>query len=182
MDRKFVVCCIDERVPSGTNVKEGDEPGSGKGDGRALVLIDQHAASERVRVERFLKRICVRFLTGSKDGKGKGKGKEGDGIEEEQEEVMGFEPPKPVLLTTKEVEILREKEDVRALLSRWGIDVLFEGEGEADVEKDRNAAYGQVWVKSVPEVVMKKVALLYLSALSLSQEQSFTRFSHRHSF
>lgn len=164
-----MVCCIDERVPSGTNVEEGDEPGSGKGGsdhGRALVLIDQHAASERVRVERFLKRICVRFLTGSKDGKGKGK--EGDGIaEQEQEEVVEVDPPKPVLLTTMEVESLREKEDVRALLSRWGIDVLFEG-GEVGVEKDKNVAYGQVWVKSVPEVVMKKVALLSLPTLSLS--------------
>lgn len=167
MDRKFVVCCIDERVPSGANVEEGDEPESGKGGsdhGRALVLIDQHAASERVRVERFLKRICVRFLTGSKDGKGKSK--EGAGIAEEQEEVMELEPPKPVLLTMREVEILREKEDVRALLSRWGIDVLFEGEGEAGVEKDKNVAYGQVWVKSVPEVVVKKVGLLHLALSS----------------
>lgn len=161
MDRKFVVCCIDERIPAGTKIGEGDEPGAGEGDGRALVLIDQHAASERVRVERFLKRICVQFLTGSKDGKGKGR--EGDGItEQEQEEVVELDPPKPVLLTTREVEILREHEDVRALLIRWGIDVLFEGEGEVGVEKDKNVAYGQVWVKSVPEVVVKKVGLLSL--------------------
>lgn len=143
------------------NANEGDEAVEGvRGGehGRALVLIDQHAASERVRVERFLKRICVRFLNGSKDGKGKGKGKEGEDTEEEEEEVMKLEPPRPVLLTMREVEILRERENVRTLLGRWGIGVVFERKGETDDEESRDVAYGQVWVESVPEVVAKKVS------------------------
>lgn len=164
VDRKFVVCCINERGSEGGADATGDEErevGRTRGvRGRALVLIDQHAASERVRVERFLRRICVAFLTGLKVDKGKVE--EGDVTEEngEEEDVMKLEPPRPVLLTKREVDILRERADVRALLGRWGIGLVLDGEGLADVEKDRDAAYSQVWVQSVPEVVAKKVGYM----------------------
>ncbi|KAI0331238.1 hypothetical protein GY45DRAFT_1322484 [Cubamyces sp. BRFM 1775] len=77
VDRKFVACVIHGSSPpmeaptsldkdadgggdagAGTGWSEG---ACGRGHG-ALVLIDQHAADERVRVERFLRSLCEGFL------------------------------------------------------------------------------------------------------------------------
>lgn len=159
VDRKFIACCLSERDASGDGDDQdrGDMAGAarcrarGGAGGRALVLIDQHAASERVRVERFLKRICKRFLAGSGSGDAEGMGDEGD------EEVVILEQPRPVLLTTREAGILKDREDVRAILSRWGIEVQLQSSEATDAGTEVDMAYRQVWVRSVPEVVAKKV-------------------------
>ncbi|KAH9948429.1 hypothetical protein B0H21DRAFT_244966 [Amylocystis lapponica] len=114
VERKFVACVL----------------------GGALVLLDQHAADERVRVERFLGGLCDGYL--------------GAGTEGVRMRVLG--PPVPVLLTSCEAERTRDGA-VRAAFARWGVRFVDgpcgdEGEG---------CGYEQVMVESVPEVVADKL-------------------------
>lgn len=77
VDGKFIACVS----PNGT-----------------LILVDQHAADERIRVERFLKELD-------------------DGA------IVEIDPPKPVLLTSHELRKLA-LDDTRAAFLRWGIRFL----------------------------------------------------------
>ncbi|KAL1946475.1 hypothetical protein VTO73DRAFT_14579 [Trametes versicolor] len=60
VDRKFVACIIVHFAQSAEEEGGGDEyREDADGGEQALVLIDQHAADERVRVERFLRELCT---------------------------------------------------------------------------------------------------------------------------
>ncbi|KAI0311741.1 hypothetical protein OF83DRAFT_1068318 [Amylostereum chailletii] len=111
VDRKFIACTLD------------------KDDGaRVLVVVDQHAASERVRVERFLSGLCTGYL--------------GDGAQR-----VDVRPVRAVMLTEAEVGRLWEG-GAGEVLKRWGFG-LVRVEGEEDV--------GKVLVSHVPEVVSEKL-------------------------
>ncbi|THH19488.1 hypothetical protein EW146_g1688 [Bondarzewia mesenterica] len=132
LDKKFIVCAIDapsddSAVTSAGNPHEVD---------RALVLIDQHAASERVRVERFLKDLCVGFL-------------DAEGTSALRVELV---PHQPVLLTRAEAQVLRGSGEAKAVLERWGF--TFSGDTEYE---SQDAIYEQVLVSSVPEVISEKL-------------------------
>jgi DNA mismatch repair ATPase MutL len=94
-----------------------------------LVLVDQHAADERVRVEKFLRELCEGFL--NKDAK-----------------TAVLAPPKKVLLTAAEAKTLRDGV-VKEILGQWGVGVGEVGEGQGE--------YVQVEVEKVPLVVEDKV-------------------------
>ncbi|KAF9911328.1 DNA mismatch repair protein [Lobosporangium transversale] len=53
LDRKFILCTMD--VPDPATKPEFDKNNRAK----SLVVVDQHAADERVRVERLMKEMCV---------------------------------------------------------------------------------------------------------------------------
>ncbi|ETW84186.1 hypothetical protein HETIRDRAFT_381588 [Heterobasidion irregulare TC 32-1] len=131
LDKKFIVCTIDtprNSAMSGTsNQTEADI---------SLILVDQHAASERVRVERLLKELCLGFL-----------GTDATGVR-----CVELAPPKPVLLTKTEAQMLQATPSIRETLRRWGFS--FADAPQHEVEE---AVYQQVWVKCVPEVVSEKL-------------------------
>ncbi|KAI0053776.1 hypothetical protein FA95DRAFT_1480918 [Auriscalpium vulgare] len=141
LDKKFIVCTIDS---PGAVEGEDDPPGrrdSKKSPHRALVVVDQHAASERIRVERFFKELCEGFLAG-----------EGTAAVR----TVLLMPPKPVLLTRREAELLGGREDVRAVLRRWG---FYVESGAAVGTPGDDAAYEQVMVGSVPKIASEKLLM-----------------------
>ncbi|KAF9238762.1 hypothetical protein BU15DRAFT_88220 [Melanogaster broomeanus] len=133
VDRKFIACLVDG-LPT---------------DGNTLILIDQHAADERVRVERFLKTICCGFLCHQ----------EGSGTVE----TKRLSPPVPVLLTQREASRLSEVLAYQKSFESWGFQ--FSGlqdvrvTRELETEPDGDAGYTQIFVSAIPEVVGQKLLL-----------------------
>lgn len=146
VDRKFISCLVD--LDHSTH-RESDILLEKHPAGSTLILIDQHAADERVRVECFLKEICSGFLRHC-EGSG--------GVE-----VLELSPAVPILLTRHEVSRLVSVEEVQSAFARWG--VRFEGlakltslepEGTGN---EANAGYAQVFIQAIPAVVGDKVSL-----------------------
>ncbi|CCL98575.1 uncharacterized protein FIBRA_00576 [Fibroporia radiculosa] len=151
VDRKFIACML---------AAECDK-------GKALVLIDQHAADERVRVERFLKELCLGFLQGYPPSHASA----GDTTDllsgQRSVTVRELVHPVPVLLTRHEVEKLAAG-DVQVAFKLWGLaftrlDEALESFADpfADKVGDDGSGcqrdYVQVHVRTVPEVVADKL-------------------------
>ena len=111
VDRKFVLLAL------------------GEGSGSTLALLDQHAASERVRVERFLGELC--------------KGKS-----------VTLNATVPILLAPNEAQVVRE---AHQLLPRWGLVLESQSEKDSVLDTTKPDAYEQVLVSAVPDVVSRKV-------------------------
>ncbi|KZV63354.1 hypothetical protein PENSPDRAFT_758036 [Peniophora sp. CONT] len=107
----------------------------GEGPGSTLALLDQHAASERVRVERLLGELC--------EGKS-----------------TTLNASVPVLLAPNEARVVR---DAHELLARWGLVLQLSTDlSPADVLPDvsnEQGVYEQVLVSAVPEVVNRKLLM-----------------------
>ncbi len=134
LDRKFIVCVVDATSESHGSSQTSD---CAK---RILVLVDQHAASERVRVEGYLKTLCHHFLDAGRDGS-------------QTTFRLKLEPPRPVLLGRREASILRSGTQI---LGRWGFDLSWPETEDRDRHTDQEV-YEQVLVHSVPQVVGEKV-------------------------
>jgi DNA mismatch repair ATPase MutL len=124
VDCKFVACSM----PGGSTNK--GEP--------VLVLIDQHAADERVRVERFLKELCNGALQGGA-------------------ESSALDAKKGVVLTRDEATLLGQKEVLQEL-RRWGLHVE-----PVTIMESLTANWVQVDVLAVPGFLRDKVRPLSFS-------------------
>jgi DNA mismatch repair protein MLH3 len=134
LDRKFIVCVVDSAGGSDDSGQESDSSRC------MLVLVDQHAASERVRVEGFLKTLCHHFLKLESIGK-------------QSANRVELDPPRPILLSRREASILR---GTRSMLGRWCFDLSWPESESRDQGVDQGA-YEQLLVHSVPHVVSDKV-------------------------
>lgn len=134
VDTKFIACLLKHNSSSD----------------QILALIDQHAADERVRVERYLKRLCSGFLLG-------------------QVEMLELEPPRQVLLTRREVEAVSRPAMVNQLM-RWGLWIEQQvptSQRTTNVDSTtQEFEFIQVDVIAVPDVVSRKVSGLPLSAIT----------------
>lgn len=145
VDRKFIACLVD--LDHSTHQEHGKPPKNLAAGGSTLILIDQHAADERVRVERFLTEICFGFLRHC-EGTG--------GVE-----VSELSPAVPILLTHHEASRLATIEEVQSAFNRWGI--RFEGldkltSFESECARDEaSGGYVQVFVRAIPAIVSDKV-------------------------
>ena len=146
LDRKFIVCVVDEIRESDDRRRESDVPR------RMLVLVDQHAASERVRVEGFLKTLCHNFLNFKSNGS-----QSADRVE------LDLDPPRAILLSRREASILRGSQNI---LERWCF-VLTWPEPEGSDQGFDQDKYEQILVHSVPRVVSEKVRQRILPLYSL---------------
>lgn len=153
VDRKFIACLIDDTVDEQTSP---DIRASARE--RALVLIDQHAADERIRVERFLKELCVGFLNNLEHGEGPN-----------MVQVRELSPSIPVLLTRHEAWRLGKSDGIRRQFKDWGF-VFDDTEGTWDsdggMDAGSSSGYTQVLVRSIPEVVADKVQCSLISGNS----------------
>lgn len=145
VDRKFIACRIAKQVPRSLE-DPFEDPSLSEG---ILVLVDQHAADERIRVERLLKKLCMGFL-GTTPGV----------------EVRELIPPRPVLLTQHEFFSIMGSQDIRDSLRIWGVQVVVPGKnsGSGHTSDPGSSGYVQIHVKTVPEIVGEKVGATSLSA------------------
>lgn len=147
IDRKFIACLIRD---SEMDESDGTTPPPLSSSGRALVLIDQHAADERIRVERFLKDLCLGFL----------------GMDEAEDSVKTktLTPAVPVLLTDHEAARLADSEEYQVAFRSWGIkfcDLSVVRSIPRDGDDDAVAkGYTQVFVQGIPSVVSEKVFII----------------------
>ncbi|KZT35570.1 hypothetical protein SISSUDRAFT_157245 [Sistotremastrum suecicum HHB10207 ss-3] len=128
VDTKFIACLIRSSPDHGRHQDN-------------LILIDQHAADERVRVERFLDDLCTSYLRG-------------------QVQRRTLAPEKLILATECERRLL-SRDDIREAFSKWGFSfnlppVASSGGYGLDEESD---TYVQVGVESVPDIIGDKLLL-----------------------
>lgn len=158
VDRKFIACRIVRRSIVDLDLAPGARPSKSSlpNPDSTLVLIDQHAADERVRVERFLKELCLGFLYSQ-------------GGDTKQAGIRTTEliPPRPVLLTQHEAHSINGSQDVQEILRKWGVGFaeLSKGAPDGPSESGISNAYSQLLVSSVPQVVGDKVCSLTCSML-----------------
>ncbi|KAJ6591749.1 hypothetical protein DFH09DRAFT_1025767 [Mycena vulgaris] len=141
VDRKFIACLIND--PSGGNTAAD----------RAIVLIDQHAADERVRVEKFLKELCLGYLSNANLG-----GKKNNLLR-----LRELNPSVPILLSRHEERQLRNPATRRSF-EHWGFSFVpmssdASCETEEGVDAGSTSGYSQVFVRCIPEVVGDKLLL-----------------------
>ncbi|KAJ7437820.1 hypothetical protein B0H11DRAFT_1753330, partial [Mycena galericulata] len=141
VDRKFIACLI-------SNSSGGTDAA-----GRTVVLIDQHAADERVRVERFLKELCLGYLSNVNAGDDGGNFLR----------LRELSPPVPILLSRHEEGQLRDL-SIRQAFRHWGflfVDISEPGscDPELGVDAGSTSGYSQVFVRCIPEVIGDKLLL-----------------------
>lgn len=130
VDRKFVACAVKHQI-DGKNI---------------LVLVDQHAADERIRIERFLKEYCnaaLSFETNVTEDTDQG----------HSMEIERLVPPKQVLLTGSEAKLLQDVGVVQEL-RRWGIVVEHPSVAALDSEDGRV----QISISGVPTILHAKAS------------------------
>lgn len=154
VDRKFIACTIAEGSGSaaGSFKSSSNEQLNDYGDHSSptLILIDQHAADERVRVERFLNEICLGFLHSRFQGDDP----------EKFRQTRKLSPPQPVLLTCHEALRLKESKGIQEAFRHWGFcfaDLAQEGGPDHGENLEASNDYTQVLVLSIPELVGDKV-------------------------
>lgn len=118
VDKKFLLCLL---------------PTS---DGQTVVLVDQHAASERVRVETFLKELCLGYLGGDLS-------------------MTFLKPPRTIVLTEREGESLLKT--AKGFFGTWGI--TFRDLSAKVAKPERKNGFVQLDVLTVPTILSDKVSV-----------------------
>lgn len=102
IDSKFVCCVLDSDSDSHTDNRQHQPRGRGRGL-HTLVLIDQHAADERISIEVILRDLCLGFIRNDLD-------------------TVELDEPLGVVLTGEEAGLLAQ-EGASEMFRRWGIGV-----------------------------------------------------------
>lgn len=178
VDQKFIACLISHPNTVSDRRLQGFDAGSEEEPAvpgtSTLVLIDQHAADERVRVESFLKELCLGFLHAYDNNV--------DAVHGVKLRMLS--PPKPVLVTSHELRLLKESTEVQEAFQNWGIRIAGNSAPDPRTENSStdsdNNGYGQILVEAIPEVVSDKVTFVsFRSFLPLThafhQNPSFCR-------
>ena len=158
VDSKFIACLLpSDPVTDDVSRGSGASP---QAPSRTLVLVDQHAADERVRVEWLQREICLGYLRN-----------DGTGVER-----IVLDPPVPILLTRHEKLILHRNDDIRDLLASWGVEFAPINDAGRDDHSDDDDNYSQVAVTSIPEIVSNRVrARLVLPHIGADGRASYLR-------
>lgn len=150
VDRKFIACAIPVKQPENGLLETSQIYREQTSTSPALVLIDQHAADERIRVECFLKELCLGFLHYRDEGSSTEKG-----ITQRE-----LQPPRPVLLARHEASLIKASLGIQRAFHNWGLrfaDLSKVANVNSDDVFANGSGYEQLLVRSVPEVVSEKV-------------------------
>ncbi|GAA5908309.1 uncharacterized protein JCM6883_004342 [Sporobolomyces salmoneus] len=136
IDDKYLVV----KLPSTSTGAAADE------DEKGLVMFDQHAVSERIRVERFLQEICggneverLSLVDGVTEYVGKGK-------KDQNHQGIG------VILSKEE---FRQLNSSKPDFGQWGF--TFSDSSSSSASSTSIEDYVQVWVESVPNLVGQRL-------------------------
>ncbi|KXN92305.1 DNA mismatch repair protein Mlh3 [Leucoagaricus sp. SymC.cos] len=154
VDEKFIACLIKSSAASTSNgfqVRNArSDPQSVVPAAVTLVVVDQHAADERVRVETFLRELCLGFLS-SRDNFSAG------GFLK----IRILNPPKPILVTRHELRCLNESTELQEAFRSWGISFtgcsLLGSNTENPTSDGDIHGWGQILVETIPEVLSDKL-------------------------
>jgi DNA mismatch repair protein MLH3 len=169
IDRKFVSCLVE----SERSIKSVNSESVGLGENTVtLALVDQHAADERVRVESFLRPLCLGFLYSRSGGTDPAK----------MIPIIHLTPPRPALLARHDASVLKRNPSIHRFFKDWGISISEQSQNGVGWDSDTgcNGEYVQVFVTSLPEVVSDKVSLLaHREVLNLNRTISFLSFCNK---
>ncbi|GAA5980009.1 hypothetical protein JCM10908_001497 [Rhodotorula pacifica] len=165
VDRKYLLVKLPESSAAPTTGEEQrTAPQWSSRTRTTLVLVDQHAASERVRVEKFLdatvgavsrgQEVETRRLGDGPDVEGNKLGSRGGGLER-----IG------IVLGKSEYDLARRYAGVFA---RWGFSLAIDesasspadldsGDGGGNEQAPSSGGYYQIWLESVPELVANRL-------------------------
>lgn len=144
IEKKFILVSMSASTSSQTT-EEGDEPG-----GRLLVLIDQHAADERIRVESLLAELCKpmalsRELVSSRVG-----------AQSLQSAVATTRLPEPIMF-----EIPAQEQKLflthAGYFAKWG--VLFDLQTMESCSQVPSKSQCRIFVKALPEAIAERCRL-----------------------
>ncbi|CAD6941180.1 unnamed protein product [Tilletia controversa] len=155
VDRKFVLCVVQLPRTAGQRLPSNN----------ALLLIDQHAADERVRVERLLQE----YVQGCRSGK---------------PDCHPLREPTEVELSTGEIEALEKNDVLQRCLQRGGFVLSFRR-----VETDQDSPgtpFVKLFITSIPSVIKDRLlaerglltALIRDFGISTSDERGPSLLSH----
>lgn len=132
VDQKFLLVRLKTSIsPAGANGEGLEEK---EEETTTLVMVDQHAADERVRVEKFFDQVCGKVARG------------------QEVDEFTFGEPVPVLVSRLEAaEVLDRQEDFK----RWGVSLDLPMETSSD--HCELSDYAQVLVKTVPDIVSDRL-------------------------
>ncbi|KAG8927568.1 DNA mismatch repair protein [Tulasnella sp. 417] len=139
VDKKFIACVVQCREES-------------TGSGSTLILIDQHAADERVRVEHFFKELASQFLDSFRSGR--------------QTSAYGVERtplPEPtfVLLSRNEIQRLQWDQKLLNYISRSGFEITTPEIDAAPTSRSQPTSVpdaGQAAVTAVPKLLYTRLS------------------------
>ncbi|KAK3841571.1 MAG: hypothetical protein J3R72DRAFT_401135 [Linnemannia gamsii] len=115
LDCKFLLCTMEHFSPTATTTQDGQHSQHGSVN-KVLVVIDQHAADERVRVERLMKEMCT--CSNSMFESGPLRDDYETIIVSHRIDSMAMIPSLPITLTRREWRLAEQSAD---WLYRWGI-------------------------------------------------------------
>ncbi len=174
VDNKFVLCTV-PRV--GDQSKPGFEGNSEiAARSNILILVDQHAADERIRVEKYLREICMGFLYGDIERRDLIFADDNGAHKLRRIELEGIF----IVLTLQEAKLLQESFEfsghkrspsATAILDRWGFRINTDSLKTVLDLAEEGSDVVQVQITTVPEIVADKV---YRSSCT------FLRFSKAH--
>lgn len=129
VDRKFIACLLRAK--------------GGQRDTASVILVDQHAADERIRVEHIMRALSAAFFpaaTGSSPV-----------------DRTHLPEPVPVLLNAVERRAVDNSSNFQNILATWGFDVELP-RAASNPGEDESEASGQLLVTAVPQVLARKVS------------------------
>lgn len=154
VDCKFIACLISHPQNSPLDSKKSTSANdanlkASEYQDEVLVLVDQHAADERVRVERLLKELCGAFIQDRVDRRST------------RPHLCSNDVPThtaKILLSTPEAEALTVKNlgNIRQAFERWGFSF-------GTLEQINHGHFTQIETLTVPDILAEKVRSYDLS-------------------
>jgi DNA mismatch repair protein MLH3 len=133
---------------------------------QTLVLVDQHAASERVRVERFLDATVGNVARGESIATIRCGRDEADDPDEAERAPRSVENRIGIVVGRREYELARQ---YRTVFARWGFTLAFDDDDDEAPPPSPSFSpttggdgggggdYHQIWLESVPDLVSNRL-------------------------